>query len=224
MVFSGILPYYRNKIVKYEDLVSTTKPGPPPQVLQHAGHTDCDSGQSISDMTMGTMLLVIDHVWQHYTGMFGLSNCELNWLQAGVATNKTHRRSAAGNSTPTEQTIDDMIGGVEPNGAFTDVCLVTSLRHLGVPLEYSSNGPFRALRDGNQWLSPFGMQLKYTPHTKLSQGNFIRWKNNHFVAVVISNSVVFYDGERTEDAGSCFRSVRIVETHGRLTKRHECTF
>ena len=37
-----------------------------------------------------------------------------------------------------------------------NVCLVDSLRSLGVPVPYSGDGPFYALADGNIFLSPYG--------------------------------------------------------------------
>jgi hypothetical protein len=55
---------------------------------------------------------------------------------------------------------EDPFGGAgETSDGFVDVCLVTALRSLGVPVPYTGSGPFRALRDGNNMLSPFGFKL-----------------------------------------------------------------
>lgn len=68
---------------------------------------------------------------------------------------------------------------------FRDVCLIDSLRSLGVPVEYEGSGPFRALGDGNPMLRPFGYQLVPTPATDVGHGYFVLWRNNHFVGVAI---------------------------------------
>lgn len=39
---------------------------------------------------------------------------------------------------------------------FKDVCLIDTLRAHGYKLEYASDGPFWAIRDGSTFLEPFG--------------------------------------------------------------------
>lgn len=45
---------------------------------------------------------------------------------------------------------------------FEEVCLLDALRALGFAVNYFADGPFWALRDGNQFLKPFGCLVRKT--------------------------------------------------------------
>ena len=58
-----------------------------------------------------------------------------------------------------------------------NVCLVDALRALGVHVPYVSDGPFKALSDGNEWLRPhgsFGMQAAVCDVFVTTLGDFDR--------------------------------------------------
>ena len=92
-----------------------------------------------------------------------------------------------------------------------DVCLVTALRSFGVSVPYTSNGPFRALADGNVFLEPFRMQLVHvsSPAT-MREGNYVRWSNDHFMGVSLTSDA------DVEGGGEWFRSRPLYDTkaHG----------
>jgi hypothetical protein len=93
----------------------------------------------------------------------------------------------------TIEDLDGPLGGMEA-GEHRDACLVTALRHLGVPVLDQGPGPFRAHRDGNRFLSPFGLSLSRISTCSLGAGKFVRWRAGHFIAVVIDTGVTMRDG------------------------------
>ena len=71
----------------------------------------------------------------------------------------------------------DPIGGPSNAiGAFTNVCLVDSLRSHGIDVAYTKSGPFRALADGNPMLAGFGLQLVPCPFARLCDGKYVLWR------------------------------------------------
>ncbi len=96
--------------------------------------------------------------------------------------------------------MDAVGGSAEAAGAgeFSDVCLVTACRNLGVPVPYTTSGPFRALRDGNEMLRPWGVSLVHSPLSDVVRGYYIVWLSpclttsagdgiGHFVAVRVGD-------------------------------------
>ena len=81
---------------------------------------------------------------------------------------------------------------------FHDVCLITSLRNLGVALPYTVDGPFRALSDGNKFLMPMQKQLvRMMPGQALLPGLYVVHHEAHFVAVKVGiRIVIIKDGAR----------------------------
>ena len=72
-----------------------------------------------------------------------------------------------------------------------DVCLVTSLRNLGVDVPYTVNGPFRALADGNKFLLPARKQLvRIMPEQEISPGLYVVHHQAHFFAVKVGIRIV----------------------------------
>jgi len=69
---------------------------------------------------------------------------------------------------------------------YQNVCLVDSLRSLGVKLQYTADGPFWALSDGNAMLSAFGKVLRPADKKDLTKiGKYIIYGNGHFVGVEV---------------------------------------
>ena len=93
----------------------------------------------------------------------------------------------------------DKVGSTGDADGFQQVCLVTSLRNLGVQLPYTSNGPFKALADGNPMLEPLGKKLTYTRFSELCHGLYVKWHNTHFTAVTISDRVILQDGAAVKE-------------------------
>jgi len=105
-------------------------------------------------------------------------------------------------TTPSLSRRLDPRGGAGEGVEFSDVCLVTALRNLGVLVPYVTNGPFRALRDGNRFLEPFGKHLARVGSPPSHAGLFVVWKpgslassRGHFVAVIVGDTVTVKDGE-----------------------------
>ncbi len=101
--------------------------------------------------------------------------------------------------------LRDLLGGSgvelpETTGqSFRDVCLITSLRNLGVPLKYSKDGPFRALSDGNPMLGPFGKRLvRVDDGQHIGVGSYVVHHRNHFLAVSVDSRVTVKDSMATE--------------------------
>lgn len=62
------------------------------------------------------------------------------------------------------------------------------------------SGPFWALRDGNEFLAPFGHHLARIEHPEGSVGQYVLWSAGHFVAVVIKpDTVRVIDGSAAQD-------------------------
>ena len=100
--------------------------------------------------------------------------------------------------------IRDRMGAVGNDNGFTNVCLITALRSLGVPISPTRDGPFRALADGNDFLRPHGRILTHTPWSSLLTGKYVKWHQGHFTAVFVEGSrVTVIDSETT----ATFRSV-----------------
>ena len=98
----------------------------------------------------------------------------------------------------------DDLGGTGSNGTFKDVCLITSLRSLGLDVPYKQSGPFRALLHGNPMIQPLGYTLCATKYTDISPGNFVTWKGGHFTAVIVSSTS------------------RVIEMDGSMHTEHSC--
>jgi hypothetical protein len=77
-----------------------------------------------------------------------------------------------------------------------NVCLVRALRSLGLAVQFSGPGPFRARTDGNRFLAPLGLGLRYTDSAAAGPGRYVLWQNGHFVAVHIAARVTITDGSR----------------------------
>ena len=93
-----------------------------------------------------------------------------------------------------------------------DVCLVQSLRGLGVPVPVTRSGPFWALRDGTAMLEPFSMALAPIP-LKCAQedGKYVAHIENHFTAYLKHQHIVVClsnDGPRLLDAHAFARYVK----------------
>ncbi len=88
-------------------------------------------------------------------------------------------------------------GVTNHNPGFSDVCLVTSLRALGVDLRYEQDGPFRALKDGNRMVAPHGRALVSTDFGNIRRGQYVKWHAGHFTAVEVGDRVRLVDGARS---------------------------
>ncbi len=66
-----------------------------------------------------------------------------------------------------------------------DVCLILSLRALGVPLPILGPGPFRAMHHGNPMLAPFGKKLVPVIATGVQSGSYVTYKDGHFTAAIV---------------------------------------
>jgi hypothetical protein len=84
-------------------------------------------------------------------------------------------------------------------GPTLNICLLMSLWNLGVPVPVCGDGPFFALLDGNALLIPFNLALEWSATKDVAVGRYIRWHNNHFVAVeVFDTHIELHDrGEST---------------------------
>ena len=95
-------------------------------------------------------------------------------------------------SAPHGPMMRDRLGG-SSNGpiagdteCFRNACLVTALRHLGVPIAYTAHEPSRALVDGSGMLPPFGKRLvRLPPGAALGRGRHVLHHGAHFAAVVV---------------------------------------
>ena len=97
----------------------------------------------------------------------------------------------------------DRLGGASHESTgLTDVCLITSLRSLGVPVDYTHSGPFRALAHGGPMLKHFGHRLQPKEVHEIGEGKFIVWKSGHFKAVVVSKEVTVIDGDAVDKVAS----------------------
>ena len=66
---------------------------------------------------------------------------------------------------------------------YDDVCLIDSLRALGVKLTYERSGPFRAIADGNRLLQEHSLRLSHANVSDLQGGGrFVVGSSAHFVA------------------------------------------
>jgi hypothetical protein len=97
----------------------------------------------------------------------------------------------------------DMLKGEDALGraggssqTFRDTCLVDALRNLGIPVVPSRDGPFWAVKDGNEMVEPFGLTVRPVGvQQALEKGNFILYKNGHFTAMVNTGiEMIFKDG------------------------------
>ena len=121
----------------------------------------------------------------------------LVWSQSQRLWNKTMR------------VVDlDRVGGTGPDTSLRDICLISSLRSLGIPVTCETSGPFRALADGNRFLQPFHRFLMYVPQTDVSNGKFVVWRAvpsesrqapvGHFFAVTVAGTqALVVDGCRS---------------------------
>ena len=100
----------------------------------------------------------------------------------------------------------DVWGGVSGSdlseSSLRDVCLVTSLRALEVPVQCHVSGPFRALTHGNVWLREFSKCLRSCSRPDGKPGKYILWCGKssdgigHFRAVVVTDEdCMVHDGE-----------------------------
>ena len=86
----------------------------------------------------------------------------------------------------TQSIVDARRRHSDPFGSTTTVpghrhtCLIKSLQHLGVPIEETCDGPFRALADGNPMLRSHGLMLVPMGSVPPTVGRYIRWSGNHF--------------------------------------------
>ena len=114
----------------------------------------------------------------------------------------------------------DLEGGAS---GFTNVCLINSLRRLGVPLEADRHGPFWALRDGNEFLLPHGLQLVHIASRPLPAGRYVMWTPGgssalgagvagHFVSVICGTTLLAIDDDCVPEDLSC----RIVSVRFRV--------
>jgi hypothetical protein len=75
---------------------------------------------------------------------------------------------------------------------YQNVCLIDSLRSLGVKLQYTADGPFWALSDGNAMISSFGKVLRPADKKDLSKiGKYIIYGNGHFMGVEVFQEGTF---------------------------------
>ena len=86
---------------------------------------------------------------------------------------------------PKRHAACDVLGGVGEGHGLSHVCLVDSLRSLGIDVPYTTSGPFRALSLGNMFLSEFGKQLRSVPFSEVDRGRYVKWWQDHFVGVEI---------------------------------------
>ncbi len=130
----------------------------------------------------------------------------LKWAgPGGAGWNKTFM--VVDESKVARGTACDPRGGSSPvSFGFRDVCLITSLRALGVHVPYDRDGPLRALQDGNLILAPFQHRLTSVPWASLGAGLYILWRDGHFVAVRVAAKVTVKDG----DVCTVFNSVSEV--------------
>jgi hypothetical protein len=95
---------------------------------------------------------------------------------------------------------DDSFGGMDSDAK---LCLVHSLRNLGVPVVAPIAGPLWALGDGNSMLQSFGKRLQHVTSSMLECGHYVLWLPQssgcgHFIALIITPSnVVVHDGNTT---------------------------
>ena len=106
---------------------------------------------------------------------------------------------------------------VEPQPSdhgFRQVCLVDSLRNLGVDLPYVGHGPFRAVADGDLMLLPFRQRLDLVDLTvPLPPGRYVFWSNGHFTACHMGEgSCRCIDGHHVVPFNSPMLAWRLVRT------------
>jgi hypothetical protein len=95
---------------------------------------------------------------------------------------------------------DDSFGGMDSDAK---LCLVHSLRSLGVPVVAPIAGPLWALGDGNSMLQSFGKRLQHVASSLQHCGHYVLWSPRttgcgHFTGMVITpTSVVMHDGDTT---------------------------
>ncbi len=91
----------------------------------------------------------------------------------------------------------DLVGAMDCAEGFRNVCLLTSIRAHGIEVPITRDGPFRALTDGNAFLSPVGYKLTHTPFASLTTGQYVKWHKGHFTAVNVGQQVQVIDGSST---------------------------
>ena len=107
----------------------------------------------------------------------------------------------------------DPLGGTGDDCHFKDICLIHSLRALGMDVPIDRSGPFRALTDGNAMVAPFGHRLLHVPYSSICVGSYVKWFAGHFVAVEVGGLVQVTDGVLREPP---VRAIPDLE-HGHLS-------
>ena len=75
----------------------------------------------------------------------------------------------------------DRRGGTSVGATLQNMCLVTSLQHLGVSLDVQRSGPFWALEDGNATLAPHGYCLRPVSSSVTTNAlGYVVRHENHF--------------------------------------------
>ena len=71
-----------------------------------------------------------------------------------------------------------------PPTRYTDVCLVYAFRRLGIPVQFTRNGPFWLFKDGSDMLLPFDLTIiHHDDKVRLVDTYDIRHQDDHFVGV-----------------------------------------
>ena len=104
------------------------------------------------------------------------------------------------------------LGAVGTCVGFTDICLPQSLRKLGFDVPIVSNGPFRALTHGNEFLRPFDASLSLEQASSLSPGPYVVW------SAVRTDSVGHFSAALIDEAGA----VTVMDGDRKTTHRNVC--
>jgi hypothetical protein len=88
------------------------------------------------------------------------------------------------------------VGGVTYGGKrYTQVCLVSAFRSVGVEVPYTRDGPFWVKHDGNEMLAPYGFEVKEVDQEALGGvGLFVLHSDYHFIGCVVKGSAIYLYG------------------------------
>jgi hypothetical protein len=75
---------------------------------------------------------------------------------------------------------------------YTQVCLVSAFRSVGVEVPYTRNGPFWVKNDGNKMLAPYGFEVNEVDQEALGgEGLFVLHSDYHFIGCAVEGRAIY---------------------------------
>ena len=117
----------------------------------------------------------------------------------------------------------------EASKQFANTCLFAVLNQQGIPVQPRRDGPFWALRDGNEILQEYGkclLRVDTNTCMELPPGRYIQWssaKQGHFLSCVVSSGSVhhIHDGTniayfKVTEQEACVSNTNYIQDEDRL--------